>query len=132
MSFLNETDRTQARSMCRNPSVANKLIRGIFGDGVYSRTLTGDTTLTKATDFKYRISRLDPGGAARTCLLPPEADMEGFVGIISNGADAAETLTLKEDSDSTAIATVDQNQSVLLACDGTDWMGVILPHSGIT
>jgi len=132
MSFLTSHDRTQLRSVCRSPAVANKLIRGVIGDGVYSLTLTGNTTLTKATHFKYRVMRLDPGGAARTLTLPTEAEMEGFLGIISNGADEDEALTIKEDAGSTTIATVEQNEAVLIGCDGTDWFAVKLVHSGST
>lgn len=133
MSFLSATKRTIIRAFCANTGVANLLIRGALRDGSRDvQTLSGNLTLTKSTHFTHGIIEFDPGGDDRTLTLPAEADMDGYQGIIANAADEAETLTVKEDAGSTTIATVDQNQSVFLACDGTRWMGVILAHSGIT
>lgn len=131
MSFLTGHDRNQARAMARHAGVANKLLRGIFGDSHASFTLTGDLTMTKSTHFTHRIIVITPD-QARTLTLPAEAEMDGFLGVIINAAGAAYSLTIKEDAGSTTIATVDQNQGVVLGCDGTRWFGTIVTFSGIT
>lgn len=69
---------------------------------------------------------LDPGGAARTVLLPPEADSENLVFFIVNTADAAEALTVEEDSSTTAILSLLQGESGMVYCDGTTWRGMMV------
>jgi hypothetical protein len=64
---------------------------------------------------------LDPNGGARTVLLPPEADSKGLTFFIRNVADAAELLTIEEDSAATTIATLAQNEGCMFHCDGTTW-----------
>ena len=92
----------------------------------YKATLAG--TLTMAAKHPP-LSFLDPGGAGRDILLPPEA--EGLVLIIVNTADAAETLTVKEDSNTTTIMTIPgsaagaANSRAILMCDGTSWFGMV-------
>ena len=132
MSFLTSADRAAILSRLGNLSLARKLLRGAVGDSHLAVTLSANTTLTKASHFTHRIVRFDPGGSARTLTLPAEADMDGFVGILVNGADDDEALTIKDDSGETTIATVEQNEAVLLACDGTSWLGAKLLMSGIT
>ncbi len=84
------------------------------------QTLTGALTLTFA-DYNCNLLRLDPGGAARTVNLWPELEAKGMVVEIVNAADAAETITVKEDSSTTTIASIAQNRSAKLMCDGTTW-----------
>lgn len=129
MSFLSANERIALRASIRDTGLDDKFIHGVIGDSHLDVTLTAKTTLTKATHFTHRILRLDPGGAARTVVLPTEADMDGYMGLIVNAADAAETLTVKEDGDSTTIATIDQDEACLLFCDGTNWWGIILTSS---
>lgn len=64
---------------------------------------------------------LDPNGGARNVLLPPEADSKGLTFHIRNIADAAETLTVEEDSSTTQIASLTQGQYAILHCDGVTW-----------
>lgn len=68
---------------------------------------------------------LDPDGGA-TVLLPPEADSENLVFFIFNTAGAAETLTVEEDSSTTAILTLLQGESGMVYCDGTAWRGMMV------
>lgn len=67
----------------------------------------------------------DPGGGAIDLLLPAEASSEGLVFLIFNNADAAETISVKEDSDTTVIASVAQSKAALLYCDGTTWRDLL-------
>lgn len=68
------------------------------------RTLAGDITLgLECAPVQY----LDPGGAARNVDLP--ASVKGTVIVISNMADAAETITVRNEADAT-VDTVPQNQ----------------------
>ena len=66
---------------------------------------------------------LDPGGAARTVLLPAEASSKDLVYFIRNTANAAEVLTVEEDSSTTAILTLAQGEGAMVHCDGTTWRG---------
>lgn len=68
------------------------------------------------------IQNIDPGGAARNVDLPAEVD--GLVRVIANRADAAEAITVREDSATTTIATVNQNEVAKFICDGTGWMPI--------
>ena len=132
MTFLSSKSRNSLRRFVRNQFIARRVIRGLVGDSHLDVTLADDTTLTKSSHFTHRIVRHDPGGAARTLTLPTEADMDGFFGLLVNAADKNEKLTVKEDAESTTIATVEQNQACILAGDGTSWWGLLLTNSGIT
>ena len=76
------------------------------------------------TDDSADIQIIDPAGA-RDLLLPTEATSIGRIFIITNAADAAEAITVKEDGDSTTIITLAQNESGVVWCDGTTWHGLI-------
>ncbi len=84
----------------------------------YSATLSGDLTVTVKHPM---ILKLDPGGAARDVTLEAEAGCPGRVRWIVNAADAAENLVVKDDSGVTTIATINQNESAVVYCDGTAW-----------
>lgn len=90
--------------------------------GVNSQVLAGTLTLVAGSP---QIQSLDCGGAGRTVLLPAEADSKGLFFLFSNWSDAAETLTIKEDSNTTTIITVAQAKGGMVWCDGTQWRGVI-------
>lgn len=87
-------------------------------------TLTG--TLTMTAQFR-NLLRLDPGGAGRTVLLPPE--QPGLCYFIANAADAAESLTVKDDANGTTVVTIAQNQAAIVWCGGltaADWKKFVL------
>lgn len=86
--------------------------------GVNIQTLGATYTMTHDMP---PLQFLDPGGAGRTVLLPTEADSKGLFFIITNRADAAEDLTVKEDSGTTTIGTISQNECAILVCDGVTW-----------
>ena len=87
-------------------------------------TLSAQKALTR---FDSRVQTLDPGGADRDVLLPAEANSSGDVWYISNAADAAERLIVKEDGDTTIILDLLQNENGIAFCDGTGWHGVKIP-----
>jgi hypothetical protein len=87
-------------------------------------TATGDITLTAAQVAEQAIWVIDPGGAGRKVLLPAEADCEGYMLVIKNSADAAEILTVKDDADAVTIVTPTQNETAILFCNGTTWLGI--------
>jgi len=64
---------------------------------------------------------LDPNGGAKDVLLPAEATAKGLTFIVRNIADAAETLTLKDDSDTTTVVALAQNATAIVHCNGTVW-----------
>lgn len=65
---------------------------------------------------------IDPNGS-KDVLLPAEANSKFAVFVIINTADAAENLTVKEDSDTTTITVVGQNEIGVYFCDGVSWRG---------
>jgi len=83
-------------------------------------TLSDDLTL----DTTYgNLMALDPGGSARDVTLP--AAFDGGWYFIVNSADAAETITVKDDGGST-VATVAQNRAAIVASNATGWSQVVL------
>ena len=88
------------------------------------QTLGGTLTLTAAYP---NLLSLDPGGAARTVLLPAES--VGLWFEIINTADANEPLTVNEDSNTTTIGIVRQNETMFFWCDGTNWYGRVVGSS---
>lgn len=83
-------------------------------------TLSGTLTLTLDT-YNDNILKLDPDGAHRTVLLWPESATKGMSVLIVNAADAAENLVVKDDSNTTTHATINQNEAGLFRCNGTAW-----------
>lgn len=87
-------------------------------------TLTGNRTITLAEIDTYNGFAFDPGGAGRNVTLPAEGSCKGVILMISNKADAAEILTVKNDGGDT-ILTPTQNEAALLWCDGSAWYGLV-------
>lgn len=101
-----------------NVKLAN-LIKG----GVNTQALGAALTLDKSSPL---INYIDPGGAGRVVTLPAEADSKGLIFLITNTADAAEDLTVKEDSNTTTIVTISQSESAIIFCNGVLWSGGVL------
>lgn len=88
-------------------------------------TATGNITLTN----QHRsVQCIDPAGA-RDLTLP--ALQVGLWFLIANKADAAETITIKNAAAAT-VETVDQNESILLWCDGSAWYVLTIFTATIT
>lgn len=89
-------------------------------------TLSGTLTLDLAT-YNQNTLVIDPGGAGRTVLLWPEADVEGCEFLFKNQADAAEALTIKDDSNTTTVAIVPRGHTAHVACIDATWalVGVV-------
>lgn len=87
-------------------------------------TLSGDKTLTE-DDATFQ--NLDPAGA-RTVTLP--AEKAGLKFVIGNRADAAEDITLEDDSNST-LATINQDDVAYCVSDGSGWI-VLVGAGGVT
>jgi hypothetical protein len=87
-----------------------------------TETLAANKTLT-CDDPYYQV--LDPGGAGRNVVLPKEAASKGLRFLIRNAADDAEVLTIQASDASTTVCTPTQNETALVACDGTTWRGIV-------
>lgn len=96
----------------------------------YTAALSGEITIAK----EYPpVLLLDPAGSDRDVLLPAEADSKGLMFWIFNTADnPAEILSIKEDSDTTVIVALDENEFGYVYCDGTNWRGFSSFMSDIT
>lgn len=83
------------------------------------------------TTITSNVLFVDPNstGGTEDLLLPPEGDCNGLTLFIVNTAGGAEAIVVKEDGDSTTIATIDQNEVAYVVCDGTTWRGGISPQS---
>ncbi len=87
-------------------------------------TLSANRTLTQAEVDDNNIFTFDPGGSARNLVLPAEADCAGIVLFIHNAADAAEVITIQDDTPAT-VCTPTQNESATVWCDGVSWRGQV-------
>lgn len=87
-----------------------------------SRTLTLAGTLTM-TNRDPIVNFLDTGGAARTVLLP--AEEAGLFFAFVNTADAAEIMSIKDDSGTTTFATPTQAEAAVVFCNGVTWGGLV-------
>lgn len=92
----------------------------VFEGVAYSGTLAGNVTLTKKS---AQILKLDPGGAHRDVTLPALEDGLWFE--ITNSADAAENLVVKDAAGST-IVTIAQNEKAKVVGTASAWV-----HTGI-
>lgn len=90
-------------------------------NGIEDLTLTADLTIDLTYGNRLRI---DPGGAHRDVTLP--AHRNGLNYHIVNTANAAENLVIK-DSEGNAQLTLNQDESVIIQSNGSDWkhMGVV-------
>jgi len=79
-----------------------------------TETLTGTRVLT-ASDAYHQI--IDPAGANEVDL-PSGTGTQGGEVMITNTADAAEAITVKQSDSSTTVIVIDQNQSARLVCNG--------------
>lgn len=89
-----------------------------------TETLSAARTITAVELSKYNGFAFDPGGTARDVTLPAEAAAKGALICISNEANAAEIITVKNDNGD-SICTPTQNEAALLWCDGTAWFGLV-------
>lgn len=106
----------------RQNNTGGTLVNNIFGPQFKFMSLNKVIADNEAIDANYPpLLYFDPGGAARDALLPAEADAKDQVFIIKNIADAAENIVLKDDSDVTTIATLNQGDTCMVHCDGTTW-----------
>ena len=80
-----------------------------------TETLSDDPTVLTAASAYHQI--LDPAGA-KELDLPSGTGTQGGEVMITNTADAAEAITVKQSDSSTTVAVIDQNQSALFVCNG--------------
>ena len=107
----------------RRPLTYQMQIRG----GVAVETLSGDVQLT---GLSSQMLKLDPDGAARDVTLPGAAegvlDTDGLCFEITNAADGAEDLVVKDPAGATVV-TISQNEKAKVAGLG----GQAYDHLGI-
>lgn len=87
-------------------------------------TLSADRVITLDEIDRFQSFAFDPGGLGRNVDLPAEGECEGSIVAISNEADAAEIITVRNDGGGT-ILTPTQNEAALLWCDGVSWYGLV-------
>ncbi len=92
---------------------------------VNTETLAGTKTLV---DADAGMQYLDPGGAARDVVLPAEA-VGNHIFWITNTADAAETLTVKNDA-AGVIGTVAVNECKTFISNGVAWRALTNTATG--
>ena len=94
----------------------------LFMTGLKLQSLSIAATAEMPIDAHWPpVLLIDPNGGAKTILLPPEASSKDLVFFVQNTADAAETLTIEEDSSTTAIVALAQGKGAMLHCDGVTW-----------
>jgi len=111
--YVDDQDDVMAAHMNRNTESA---LRGELGAAV------AITTQTVLTDGDFPFLKLTPN-ANLDVLLPPEASTN-HVHVIQNGS-GTYTLTVKDDSDTTTIATVGPNTvAMFIPSVGTGWAAI--------
>jgi len=89
-----------------------------------AETLTGNRVITVAEIETYNAMAFDPGGSARNVDLPPASACKGVYLFISNTADGAEDLTIR-DAIGATIVTPGQDEAAMVWCDGVRWYGMV-------
>jgi hypothetical protein len=92
----------------------------MYGMGVNFTPLTATGTVTMGASWAP-FQDIDPGGADRTVLLPPEAGVPMKMFVIRNNADADEALTIKDDGNATTFAVLEMGEAGWFYCNGTTW-----------
>ncbi len=87
-------------------------------------TLGADRVITSSEVRRFNFFSFDPDGSARNLDLPAEAQCKGVFVFISNEADGAEIITIRDDGGST-LATPTQDEAAVLWCDGVTWFGLV-------
>lgn len=85
---------------------------------VYGTAGAGEVKITSSVLFVDANS-----GATEDLLLPAEATSSGVVIDVYNTG--GESIVVKEDSDTTTIATVATTKSARFACNGTTWFAIL-------
>ena len=96
----------------------------LLSTSTLTETLAAHRTILQAEIDAYTTLAIDPGGAARNVVLPPEATSAGAFLFIVNTADGAEVITVQDDTPAT-VGTPTQSEGIMLWCDGTTWRGVV-------
>lgn len=107
------------------------VVSAIQNVGVYKKNTETLSTTKTLTDYSPSIQHLDPDGVNRDVLLPAESAYNP-VFVIHNTAGGDEDLVVKEDSATTTIGTVRQNQVGYFYSNGTTWKGHIAPFTRTT
>lgn len=92
-------------------------------DADVAETLAANKTFTQAEVDDNHFFAFDPAGA-RNLVLPAEADNAGNFLFIANTANAAEVITIQDDTPAT-VCTPTQNECAIVWCDGTSWYGLV-------
>lgn len=89
-----------------------------------TETLTGARVITATEMQNFTVFCFDPGGAGRNVDVPTAAASNaGQFLIISNEADAAEVLTVRNGGAAT-IVTPTQGETAFIVSTGSKWIGV--------
>jgi hypothetical protein len=84
-----------------------------------TETLSADRVLTAAEFRDYGVLNITPGAARNIDLPAGSAALAGQDIILRNAAQSAHTITLRLTAGGTTIATIDQNESAIVQCNGT-------------
>ena len=114
--------------MAVSPVVDSEIINTIFRHGFKLDSYTALLTAEIAIPATFPpVLILDPNGATQDVLLPAEADSKGLFFLVINDGAGTEILVVKEDSDTTTIATVTFPEIGIFYCDGVAWRGGVMP-----
>lgn len=101
--------------MTRRTSEDSDIFRPINWEGfglACSMAPNADLTMTAKSP---PVIIMTPASTGKKILLPPEKAFQTF--LVWNMAATALDITVKEDSDTTTIATVSQNEAAIFYCD---------------
>ena len=81
------------------------------------------------TQITGNIVICDTNGGDQILVLPTEATSTGVFLKITNSADAAESITIKDDAEGYTVCVVAQNEHAEIWCNGTTWYGGVMQET---
>lgn len=98
-----------------------------FVSGMKSDVYTADAGGAAFTlpDDTAPVCLIDAGGASMTLTLPTVAAAANRILFLFNTADGIETITVKDSTGVTTVATLAQNKATVLYCNGTTWHAIV-------
>lgn len=88
--------------------------------GTYGKISAG-ADITWDNDMPF-ILTIDPTADGRKLIMPAITEpLKGHWFILSNAADAAESILVRSPADAATIGTVAQNENAIVYNDGTSW-----------
>jgi hypothetical protein len=92
-------------------------------------TLVYGTAGANQSQIVANLMICDPNGGDQILVLPTEASSTGVKITMTNSADAAESITIKDDAEGYTVCVIAQNEHAIFWCNGTTWYGGVMQET---